>query len=394
MSVSEISSKLYTDSRPDVAAEKSENSGFDAVVADAVQKKASAPACSACVRIAEPVTVPAIEAPVAPADGAEVAEPAAENPEVTASQAVAPAEEKEISHSAMYRFTMYVRISGDFAGLQNSFAEGFKAATTNVVKALRGDSSFGIDALDNYLGQAESASGNGMQSAKTFLDEMLNAADKGLKMITASLKSSAWMSGLNLNGSSSASSSMSSLSAMFASSSSSSTSSSSSSSLFSSSSALDMAKLQLQAALENSADKASGNLSAATGSAEMVDYGSGYKLAKLKGETLVKVDEAGNSDSLLDSTTTTDDSEVAAESPAITRRNLLFDRFLQLIDSLSSNLESGSQIVRAGFSFAIDNGISSDYREVGNASSAEANRDDASTGAVVKTDGETEETVA
>ncbi|HNX74180.1 MAG TPA: hypothetical protein PLM07_03530 [Candidatus Rifleibacterium sp.] len=391
MSVSEISSKLYTDSRPDVAAEKSESSGFDAIVESAVQKKASAPACSACVRITEPVTVPATEEPVASVAGSEVAEPAAEKTEATASQAVAPAEDEEVTRSAMYSFTMYVRISGDFAGLQNSFADGFKAATTSFVKALQSDSSFGVDALDNYLGQAESASGNGMQSARTFLDEMLTAADKGLKMITASLKSSAWMSGLNLNGSSSSSSSLSSLSSMFASSSS---SSSSSSSMFSSSSALDMAKLQLQAALESSAGKSSDNLSAATGSAEMVDYGSGYKLAKLKGDALVKVDESGNSDSLPAATKTADDSKAVAASPAITRRNLLLDRFLQLIDSLSSNLESGSQIVRAGFSFAIDNGIISDNREVENANEAEANRDDASTGAVVKPDGETEETVA
>ncbi len=371
MSVSEIKARIYPDARADSPAARSEGNDFDSVVDAAIQKKQGA-ACRSCYRVAQPETAqiavqtvsepavsetPAVEA-VEKADAvvadstvvpSELAADAAEKSESSekTSEALSVEEQNEGNRSAMYRFTMFVRISGDFGSLQQSLIDEFKDATVNYVNALRGQSEHGVEALDTYLNRAETSAGEGVKSARSFLDEIISAADAGLKVITSGLKSSAWMSGLNLNGSSS-------LGPLF----SSSASASSSSSLFSNSSALDIAKLQLQSAMENS-EKGTGSATA-----EMVDYGSGYRLAMLKGQELAKVDASGNSGNELTGL------NASTSNRAIEQRNYLLERFLQLIDNMSASTGGATQVVRAGFSFAIENGIIADYREVGKATGA------------------------
>ncbi len=370
MSVSEIKTRIYQDVRADSPATKSEGGSFDSVIDAAVQKR-QCPACRPCYRLTQPETaetsVQTASESVIPDAGAEAAatdaaadtagdtaavdsiEAAAATETAEKSESAAKAgeslsvdEQNEGNRSAMYRFTMFVRISGDFGSLQQSLIDNFKEATVSYVNALKGQSEHGVEALDGYLNKAETSAAQGMESARSFIDEILSAAQTGLKVITSTLKSSAWMSGMNLNGSSS-------LSSMFSS------SSSDSSSLFSTSSDMDLARLLLQSALESS-EKATGDATA-----EMVDYGSGYKLAMLKGQELTRVDAAGNSKEEEAGL------EVTRASKAIEQRNYLFERFLQLIDSMSSSIDGGTQVVRAGFSFAIDNGIIADYREVGKA---------------------------
>jgi hypothetical protein len=383
MSVNIINAKLYTDSRPVNSAEKTENSGFDAVVDAAVQKAACCTPPKCCYRVVQPETATVTDAP--PSGGVESVEPEAEAVAVSDVAAPAPVEaekqageasvadpekveatttNQEVTYTAMYRFTMFVRISGDFGSLQQSLVDEFKDATRGFVSALKGESHYGIEALDGYLGKAESAAGGGLESSKAFLDEILAAADTGLKAITSSLTSSAWSSGINLSGSSASS-----LASMFSS------SSSSSNSLFSS--GLDMAKLQLQTALEGSLK--SGNSDAAKTSEyeEMVDYGSGYQLAKVNATPdlkIVKASDNTETEKTVDIAETsgseaTDDSAAEPVSAAgwIVRRDAVLDKFLQLIDSLSNSFGSSAQVVRAGFSFSVDKGISAGHMEGGTA---------------------------
>ncbi len=399
MSVNTVNAKLYGDYRADSQpekSEKSENSGFDAVVDAAVKKASAAPDCRACVRVVQPEVPQATAESVADAgavSGAEttgaVDETATEETAAMPEAAAATGESQEVYHTAMYRFTMYVRISGDFGSLQQSLVDEFKDATRGFVSALKGESQYGIEALDGYLGKAETVADNGLESSKAFLDEILAAADKGLKAVTSSLTSSAWSSGLNLAGTVASS-----LSSMFS-------SSSSSNSLFSSSS-LDMVKLQLQSAMEDSL-KTGSSKSDKVGEdpdiSEMVDYGSGYQLAKINATPdlkLVDAEEASKADSVESS-----DKEVVEDSSStgmsatgwLVRRDAVLDKFLQLIDSLSSSLGGNAQIVRAGFSFSMDKGIFANHMESGKAvenvdnSGSDTKEDDSGTA------GETEEIV-
>lgn len=401
MSVSNIKAKLYEDYRAEGSAPKTENSGFEGVIDAAVQKASVSKPCRSCVRVAEPEVTEPVEVVVADAnavnpaktDVAAVAKDANPETEVQAKAVDAIAASPETNHSAMYRFTMYVRISGDFGGIQQSLADDFKDATRNFVSFLKGEKQSGIEALDGYLGKAETVASTGLESSKAFLDEILAAANNGLKAISSSITSSAWSSGLNLSGSSTSS-----LSAMFASSSSS--SSSSSNSLFSSP-ALDMAKVQLQAAMEKSLKTGSGaQTPSSAASAEMVDYGSGYSLAKVNATPdLVKVNSSGaaaggsaaNTDAIAEDEAAKATSATATSATAtstngwLVKRDAILDKFLQLIDGLSSSLENSSQMVRAGFSFSMDKGIFTNHMEGGKAienvdkSSSDNKKEDAET---------------
>jgi len=365
MSISKIqtnSVQSYENSRP---AENSSGKAFASVIGQEVDKQL---ACRPCIRVTQPVPVEetapmtvdnsaaATTAEVAAetADAA-VAETAAETAAETGAGERAAAVDQAVSgRSAMYRFTMYVRISGDMGGLQQSLVDEFRQATRSFVSALRSDGDYGLDSLDQYLGKAEEASSGGLASSKSFIDNILAAADNGLKAVTASIASSAWMSGLNLTGSAMNSSGM------------------------NSGSPMDLAKLQLQEALL----KTNQMISSSSSAAPMVDYGSGFSLSMLKNRNdLKKVDSSGNSSG---------DISKAVEVPAqlassdqgvaLNMRNSVLDKFLELIDSLSSSIGGGATVVRAGFSFAVGNGFQGNHMEVDNSrSQSQSGGDDTET---------------
>ncbi len=366
MSVNIIKAKVYGDYRVESSAEKPAASGFDKVVEAAVNKEAAAcPPCRGCVR-ADPV--PAVADPSVVEDVANVTDSTAVTGSDSGSDAVATSTvnatgnvatpvttevstvSAEVERSAMYRFTMFIRVSGDFGSMQESLIDKFKEATRGFVNALKGEDTYGVDTLDSYLGKAEEASNSGLQSSKTFIDNMMSAADKGLKAITASLNSAAWMSGINLSGSSSSS--------------------------LTSTSPMDIARLQLQDAMEKTS-----KMTSQTGSSGKVKYGAVHELELIKSPELTKV---GSDDlSIADNTADAEDSDVvavtAADSSAsgasagvaISRRNEILDKFLGLIDSMSSLLGGGSSIVRAGFSFTVGNGVMRNHMEVGKTTDSE-----------------------
>lgn len=257
--------------------------------------------------------------------------------------------EGEVNRSAMFKFTMFIRISSDFGAVQESLVDKFKEATREFVSALRSDDQHDLPVLDSYLNQADASVASGLQSAKAFLDNILSAADNGLKSITNAMTSSSWMSGMNLSSGSGGLTSVSSV---------------------------DIAKLQLQNALENK------SLSASTGAGK-VSYSSGHTLELIKGiADPVKVDanglagsaSAASAASAVNSANTaysagstqltTDNAGVADR---IGRRDRILDRFLQLIDDLSMGSMNGSSVVRAAFSFSY-NGVSfKDSTEAGKA---------------------------
>ncbi len=365
MSISKIqtnSVQSYENSRP---AENSSGKAFASVIGQEVDKQL---ACRPCIRVTQPVPVEETAPPTvdnsaaattaevaAETADAAVAETAAETAAETGAGERAAAVDQAVSgRSAMYRFTMYVRISGDMGGLQQSLVDEFRQATRSFVSALRSDGDYGLDSLDQYLGKAEEASSGGLASSKSFIDNILAAADNGLKAVTASIASSAWMSGLNLTGSAMNSSGM------------------------NSGSPMDLAKLQLQEALL----KTNQMISSSSSAAPMVDYGSGFSLSMLKNRNdLKKVDSSGNSSG---------DISKAVEVPAqlassdqgvaLNMRNSVLDKFLELIDSLSSSIGGGATVVRAGFSFAVGNGFQGNHMEVDNSrSQSQSDGDDTET---------------
>ncbi|GAB1352453.1 hypothetical protein MASR1M12_11840 [Erysipelotrichia bacterium] len=374
MSISKIQTNSvanYENSRP---VESSSGKAFASVINQEVDKQV---ACRPCIRVTQPVPV---EEPVPAAVEPAVGVTAADSAEVTAAEtgdtvtattvkdtaAEAAAGEKAggvdqavSSRSAMYRFTMYIRISGDMGGLQQSLVDEFRQATRSFVGALRSDSGYGLDSLDQYLGKAEEASAAGLASSKSFIDNILAAADNGLKAVTASIASSAWMSGLNLTGSAVNSSAL------------------------GSGSPMDLVKLRLQEAML----KTSQQVSSSSSAAPMVDYGSGFSLSMLKNRTdLKKVDASGNSSDEIGKVaeTTAAPVQLASSNNELTlgMRNSVLDKFLELIDSLSSSLGGGATVVRAGFSFAVGNGFQGSHMEVDNSSSQK------------RSDGDETETVA
>ena len=230
--------------------------------------------------------------------------------------------EPEINKSAMYRFTVFVRVSGDMTSLGQGLAEQFKSATLGFVNALLGEEEQGVEPLDGYLDQAEKSVSAGLESSKSFLDNMLNAADYGLKAITASMTGSSWMSSFGGSTSSSAMPSVSSA---------------------------DIAKLYLQDTLNKGATGSSSS------SASAVSYGGGYQLKMVKGATEpLKIADAG---------------EQAEVPAAVSSKDKILERFLQLIDDISGAV--GGRVIKAGYSVSYYNSALSRDMEVEEPASAQ-----------------------
>ncbi len=104
-----------------------------------------------------------------------------------------------VNSSAAYRFSIYIRTTSEIASYGASLIERFQSATEQFISALNQDSSSGINLFDSYLGQAANAVEQGEGKTISFIDQMLQAADNGLKAVTASMNSASALSGLNLS---------------------------------------------------------------------------------------------------------------------------------------------------------------------------------------------------
>ncbi|MBU1108262.1 MAG: hypothetical protein KKB51_16435 [Candidatus Riflebacteria bacterium] len=234
-------------------------------------------------------------------------------PQTTEVEAVT---DPEINRSAMYRFTVFVRVSGDMEALSQTLAEEFKSLTKGFVNELLGEKETGVEALDGYLSQAESSVGKGLESSKSLIDSMISAADYGLKATIASMSGSSWMSSLG----------------------------GSSSSGLTSTSMADIAKIYLQDSVNKGASGSTSTI-ASNFSAGAVSYGGGYQLQMVNGATApLKI--------------ASEDSETP-EVAALSRKDKILDRFLQLIDDISGAI--GGRVIKAGYSVSFyDSALSRD----------------------------------
>jgi hypothetical protein len=292
MSAINVVAKMYDS--PSVAATKEtapEKEGFDQVVKTAIEDKSSDASCANC------------NADVAVADAAPVDS------------------EQEVNRSAMYRFTMFIRVSGDIGGMSQTLAEEFASLTKGFVGGLLAEKDAGVNVLDGYLGQAEKAVSEGLATTKTMVDDMLSAADYGLKSVIASMSASSWMSSL---GGGAASSSL------------------------TGTSMADIAKIYLQDSVKNGAANPA---VVGSSSAGAVSYGGGFQLSMVKGATEpLKIVPAGSEQPAV---------TVSDDSAAISRKESILERFLQLIENMSGAING--KVVRAGLSISyFDNAVSRD----------------------------------
>ena len=237
-----------------------------------------------------------------------------------AAQSSADTQVSEVNHSAMVKFTMFIRVSSSLGAVQEGLIDQFKEATRKFVNALKEDSGNDVPVLDSYLSQADASAAAGLQSSKSFIDSILSAADSGLKMITSQMSGSSWMTGLNTSANTGG---------------------------FPTVSSVDIAKLQIQNALE-------ANKSQTTGAGK-VTYSSGHTLELIKGiADPIKVDPKGQAsaanavDAASDKVITTKDQPAAGTAS----RHQLFDKFLEFVENFSSGLLNKGSITRAAFSIS------------------------------------------
>lgn len=279
MSAVNIVARMYDSQLPASSNESAEKEqGFDQVVQTAIEQKASSDTCVDC--------------------SAGQKSAVAGNSEVTV--------EPEVNHSAMYRFTMFVRVSGDIGAMSQSLAEEFGSLTRNFVSELLAVKDTDVDVLDQYLSQAENSVSQGLESTQNMVKDMLSAADYGLKSIVASMTSNSWMSSL----------------------------AGGSSSFMTGNSMADIAKVYLQDSINKGATGSS-----TTGA---VSYGGGYDLQMVKAtrEPLKIVSP--------------EPEQTADESVKIqavnSNRDKILERFLQLLDGITGAI--GGRVIRAEYAVA------------------------------------------
>ncbi|GAB4271434.1 MAG: hypothetical protein Kow0029_09120 [Candidatus Rifleibacteriota bacterium] len=107
--------------------------------------------------------------------------------------------EQDVQNSTAYRFSIFIRTSSDIAGFGEGLIDRFTRATAQFVSALRNEHNYGINILDGYLEQAQTAVRQGQGQTLNFVDSILQAADKGLKAVTASMSSASLLNGFNLS---------------------------------------------------------------------------------------------------------------------------------------------------------------------------------------------------
>lgn len=219
--------------------------------------------------------------------------------------------EPDINRSAAYRFTMFIRVSGDIGGMSQTLADEFRSLTKGFVGELLGEKDAGVGALDSYLGQAETAVNNGLASTKSMVDNMLSAADYGLRSVVSSMTSNSWIS--NLGGSTA--------------------------SAMTGVSMADIAKIYLQDSVKTLSTSSGAVSAQQLSSAGSVSYGGGFQLQKVNGATEPLKIVPADADKPLVSET--------AGSNAIGSKNKILERFLQLLDDITGAV--GGRVTRAEY---------------------------------------------
>lgn len=242
------------------------------------------------------------------------------------------AAESEINHSAAYRFTMFVRVSGDIGGMSQTLADEFRSLTKGFIGELIAEKDTGVNALDSYLGQAETAVSKGFASTKSLVDDMLNAADYGLKSVIASMTSNSWISSLG----------------------------GSTSSAMTGTSMADVAKIYLQDSV-NSLSNSSGTVnSKQSSSAGAVSYGGGFQLQMVGATEPIKIVPADSGSSVGSETTDTN---------AISSKNKILERFLQLLEDITGSV--GGKVIKAEYTMSYSEGALSRDKDVKEAATAQ-----------------------
>lgn len=198
MPVTQVVARMYDHRyQKPVSASPSEK-GFDEAINKAVENDTNEKkVCSACVQATE--LNPTLVSHKLGEDAESASDTSIDAGKNAAEGATVLAGEQEVHSSAAYRFSIFIRTSSQISSFGSTILDRFHQATSQFVKALHGNQSYGISSLDSYLGQAENSVQQGEEQTKSFIDQMLEAADNGLKAVTASMNSAGMLNGLSLS---------------------------------------------------------------------------------------------------------------------------------------------------------------------------------------------------
>jgi hypothetical protein len=222
--------------------------------------------------------------------------------------------EQEVNGSAAFRFSIFIRTGSQLVTAGNSLLERFQTATRELVGSLQKNDDYGLNLLDGFLAHSQQAVSAGQTESMKLIDEMLQAADNGLKAVNASLDAAGMMNGFNL----------------------------SMNSALPGTSAADIAGIHLQEAMK-SGSLVGGSTQSVTGLSEHRGYG--LKLIK----------SAVSSDS----TSHLALSPSQESDPAI--KNKVLSRFLEIFDSILPGLNSQNSTGRNEMYFSMH--LTTDGRE-------------------------------
>ena len=289
MAVSEVIARLYDSGmqKLEKKAEAADNE-FSQVLNEMEDSEKNQKACKNCSQAAENVESGEIEA----------------GNEITDSE--------EIATAAGFRFSIFIRTSSSIQSYGNDLMNKFVDATRNFTRALYQQNTEKISGLDAYLQKAGEVTASGQQQTLDFVDQILSAADNGLKMATNSVNAAGMMSGFNL----------------------------SMNSAIPGTSAADIAGVYLQDALKNGLPTNSVTRTTKSSGLEIVSQQAEYERT----------------------------SEVKTISQTgYQSENRILDKFLEMLDKMTENVEKpASSISEYSFKFAFSSLFKTDASAMGN----------------------------
>lgn len=200
MAVTNVVARMYDAGESKLRTASPSEKGFDEVMnkaveddSKAVEKTDDREVCVRCVQARD--LNPTLVSHKISSDEKEVS-PESEKKSV---DGTADVSEQDVQTSVAYRFSIFIRTSSDITSFGGALVDKFNEATSGFVKALYADKSYGVNTLDSYLSQASGAASKGESQTLSFVDQMLKAADNGLKAVTASMNSASVLNGFNLS---------------------------------------------------------------------------------------------------------------------------------------------------------------------------------------------------
>ncbi len=193
MTVTPIVARMYDAQGQKLSSPSSSEKGFEEVVNKiAAEGKSDTEVCARCAH-SQNLNPTLVSHKISE-------EVAAGDDEIATDKAEAATVEPAVARtSAAWRFSIFIRTTSDMSSFGESMLDKFRQATRNFVQALRQDGSSGISVFDRYLQNASDSVGKGLDSGKSFINQMLEAADNGLKAVTATMNSASMMNGFNLS---------------------------------------------------------------------------------------------------------------------------------------------------------------------------------------------------